>query len=72
MSPIKTVKIGDVVYCHCPNGLSLLPEGLPNNARAKVIATYIGTTYVLFEGRNFIVPNVCVHDGSDEGTLQAA
>lgn len=70
MSFKKSFKIGDIVYCRCPDGVDDLPAGLPRNARAKVVATYIGTTYVCFEGKNFVVPNACVHSGSDDsGTL---
>ena len=70
MAPKKSFNIGDVVYCRCPDGAGDLPAGLPNNARVKVIATYIGATYVYFEGNNFIVPNAYVYHGSDDsGTL---
>src|SRR5689334_3282749 len=73
MTPRKSPKIGDVVCCHCPDGTHQLPAGLPNNARAKVIATYVGVTYVYFEGNNYVVPNACVHDGSDDsGTLASS
>jgi len=73
MTPRKPIKIGDIVCCRSPDGLHELPVGLPNNARAKVVATYIGATYVYFEGVNYIVPNACVHPGSDDfGTLPLA
>ena len=63
----KEIRIGDIVCCRSPDGIrDLLPAGLPNNSRAKVIATYIGATYVLYEGSNYIVPNACVHSGSDD------
>ncbi|HEX5221070.1 MAG TPA: hypothetical protein VFZ59_16015 [Verrucomicrobiae bacterium] len=65
----KVFKLGDVVVCRCPPGTAELPMGLPNNARAKVIATYIGATYVLYEGNNYVVPNACVHSGSDDSGM---
>lgn len=69
MNHTTSFGIGDVVFCRSPDGMSELPAGLPNNARAKVIATYIGATYVLYEGINYIVPNACVHSGSDDGGI---
>ena len=61
----RSLKIGDVVFCHCPAGLGELPLGLPENARAKIVATYIGATFVEYDGRTFIVPDACIHSGSE-------
>jgi len=60
-------KIGDIVQCRCPHGVGALPAGLPNDARARVVATYVAATYVCFEGNEFTVPNACVHNCPDAG-----
>lgn len=65
MSSEKSFKIGDVVFCRCADGVEL-PVGLPDNARAKVVATYIGSAFVEYDGRTYMVPNACVHSDSDE------
>ena len=66
---VKAVQIGDLVYCRCPVGMGQLPPGLPENARAKVVATYIGSTFVEYDDKTFIVPNACVHDGTGDSGL---
>lgn len=67
MKSERSLKIGDAVFCHCPAGLGELPLGLPENARARVVATYIGSTFVEYDGRTFVVPNACVRGSDDNG-----
>ena len=54
------VNIGDVVTC-CPKDQCALPPGLPKDTPVKVMAAYVGTTYVVFNDRTFVVPNACIH-----------
>ena len=64
----RPFQIGDAVCCRCLDSVTALPLGLPENALAKVIATYIGLIYVSFDGKSFIVPDACVHHANESGT----
>ena len=61
MSQKKPFKIGELVYCRCPEGVCKLPLGLPRNAVAEVVATSINTTQVQYYRKTFAVPTHCVH-----------
>lgn len=52
---------GEAVHCKCPEGKCTLPDGLEAGKPARVIATYLNKTYVLYEGRSYLVPTACVH-----------
>ena len=52
---------GEVVRCKCSEGKFNLPSGLQENAQVKVIATYLNKTYVMYEGKSYLVPNACIH-----------
>ena len=39
----------------------MLPNGLEEDKPARVIATYLNKTYVLYEGKSYLLPNNCVH-----------
>lgn len=59
---IKTsLRIGELVYCSCPEGVFDWPKGLPDNALAEVVAHYADKTYVKYSGVTFTLPNDCVH-----------
>jgi nitrite reductase/ring-hydroxylating ferredoxin subunit len=52
---------GEAVRCQCPEGKYALPNGLREGDPAKVIATYLDKTYVLHDGKSYLVRNVCIH-----------
>ena len=66
MSQKKPFKVGELVYCRCPEGICKLPLGLPRNAMVEVIATSIDTTQVNYYRKPFVVPTGCVHRQSDD------
>jgi hypothetical protein len=53
-------KPGEVVRCK-GNDCRSLPRGLQPDEPARVVATYFEKTYVLFEGRTYLVPNGCIY-----------
>ena len=57
----RPFKPGEAVRCKCPDGVCSLPNGLEADRPARVIATYFEKTYVLFDGKSYLVPNACVH-----------
>ena len=52
---------GETVRCKSPEGGCILPNGLQEDAPAKVIATYFNKTYVLYDGKSYLLPNACIH-----------
>ena len=58
---------GETVRCKCPEGKCTLPNGLEEGTRAKVVATYLDKTYVLHDGKSYLVPNICVHREKKSG-----
>ena len=66
MSDEKSFQIGELVQCRCPDGTCALPEGMPVDARAEVIATfmsvhYSSVVYVSYEGKVVQLPIRCIH-----------
>lgn len=52
-------KPGEVVRCR--DGVCPLPGGLLPERPARVVATYFEKTYVLFDGKTYLVPNACLY-----------
>jgi len=57
----KPFKLGEDIRCKCPDGVCSLPQGLPPDAPVKILAAYFGKSYVLFDGKSYLVPNICLH-----------
>jgi len=65
MSAAYSIGLGDSVRCS-PQGGDVLPRGLPVDAIAEVVATYLSATYgtviyVSYRNKVFKVPDNCVH-----------
>ena len=45
----------------CRDGVCPLPRGLQPDQPARVVATYFAKTYVLFDGKTYLVPNACIY-----------
>jgi hypothetical protein len=56
----KPFKPGERIRCKCPDGVCSLPTGLQPDAPGRVIATYFEKTYVLYDGKSYLVPNPCI------------
>lgn len=54
-------KPGEVVRCKGDACFCSLPKGLQPDQPARVVATYFEKTYVLFEGRTYLVSNACIY-----------
>jgi len=65
MSEKNPLKIGELAYCECLEGVCKLPTGLPRGAAVEVACTNNVTTTVKYYGRDFAVPTGCVHSQSD-------
>jgi len=61
MNDEKSVGIGETVQCRCPEGNCVLPDGLPADALAVVVASYVNNTHVTYGGKIFKVQPACVH-----------
>jgi len=61
MSDVNSIRIGETVQCRRPDGNYVLPDGLPNEALAEVVAVYAGKTHVMYGGKIFKVSTACVH-----------
>ena len=45
----------------CRDGVCPLPRGLQPDQPARVVATYFEKTYVLYDGKTYLVPNACIY-----------
>jgi len=61
MRGANSIRIGETVQCRCPDGNYTLPDGLPNEAVAKVVAVYASKTHVMYGGKTFKVSTACIH-----------
>jgi len=57
-------KPGEVVRCR--DGVYPLPSGLRPERPVRVVASYFEKTYVVFDGKTYLVPNACIYrDNTD-------